>query len=370
MIACKDVESGNTPRLVVRGVDSQFVTEVGVDYLRISYPDKYLQKIRDVTSRFFKSKPKIGFGFWGYDRSYIFPNGVRILFDTDIEKADFHNHRVFLECPGRGCNELTPSDLCLLMQIFMDEFEGRGERIDVCLDDYKRRITPQELQEIAKRGDHSRFQKWHVRQSFERGNQLSYDAIVFGSLKKGWVKQLEVYDKGLESKGEKNCIRWEVKYREDKADTVFRMLAGTCGNLDAFALFCGSIVVGSIDFIHRKEGVKNLNRLDRYKFWESLTEGLDGLCIRSAKKVNTITGTIEWIKRQVAPNLSLVWQLFPSEKVAFSWFIDLLHDGEERMNENQQSIVSQYAGSFDYRSFMNPGELDNRYLNAMCSLKT
>jgi len=365
-----DFQSGNTPRLVARGVDSQPVTEVGVDYLRISSPDKYLQKMVDVTSRFLKSEPKSGFGLWGYDRSYIWPNGVRILYDTDIEKADFHNRRVFLECPGRGCGELTPSDLCLLMQIFVDEFEGRGERIDVCLDDYSRRITPQELQKIAKCGDYSRFHQFHIRQSYECGNQLTYDAIVFGSMKKGWVKQLEVYDKGLESKGEKNAIRWEAKFREDKADTAFRMLAGTCGNLDAFALLCGSIVVGSIEFVHRKEGVKNLNRLERYEFWELLKGGLDGLCIRSAKKVNNVTGIIEWVKRQVAPNFACLWKLFGSEKVAFSWLVDFLNDGEKRMNENQLSIVRQYAGSFNHHSFMNQGELDNRYLNAMCSPKT
>lgn len=363
-------KSGNTPRLVVRGVDSQPVTEVSVDWMRISFLDKYLQKVVDVTRWFFKSEPELGYGFWGYDRAYIWPNGVRIIYDTDTEKADFHNHRIYFECPGRCCNELTPSDLCLLMQIFKDFFEGRGERVDVCLDDYSRRIAPQELVKIAKRSDYSRFRQFHPRQSYDFGNQLVYDAVVFGSLKKGWVKQLEVYDKGLESKGEKNAIRWEAKFAKDKADKVFRALAGTCGNLDAFALLCGSIVVGSIDFIHRKEGVKNLNRLVRYKFWESLQQGLDGLRIRSAKKVNSVTGVIEWIKRQVAPNLSCLWKLFGSEKEAFSWFVDLLDDGEKRMNENQLSIVRQYEGSFSHRSFMNQGELDNRYLNAMCSLKT
>jgi len=369
MLTCKDIKTGKTPRLVVRGVTSQLVTLVGIHYLRISFPDKYLKEVVDVTCRFFDSVPSGRYGLWGYDQSYIWQSGVRILYDVDPEKANGHNHRAYFECPGQPCDELTPADLVLLMQVFKDSFEGRGERIDVCLDDFSRRIDPHDLLEIAKIKDYSRFRQFHLRQSYENGNKLSYDSIVFGSLKKGWIKQLEVYDKNLETKGKINAVRWEAKFREDKADTIFTMLAGTSGNLDAFALLCGSIVVGSITFIHRN-GDKNIPRLDEYDFWKLIKEGLSDLRIRSKKKVNTVTGIIKWVERQVAPNFACLSKLFKSEKTFFAWILDLLRDGEGRLNANQLNIVDRYSGSLEHKSFVNPGELENRYLNAMCALKT
>jgi len=370
MLACMDAKAGNTPRLVERGVNSQTVTETGVHWLRISFPDKYLHEVVKVTSLFFDSEPSERFGLWGYDRAYRWQCSVSILYDTDKDKARFHNNRAYFECPGRACDELTPADLTFLMQIFKDTFEGRGERIDIFLDDYARRIDPQGIQEIVKRGDYSRFRQFHLRQSYDHGNQLVYDSIIFGSIKKNWVKQLECYDKGLESNGEKDCVRWEAKFREDKADNVLTKLAGTCGNLDAFALLCGSIVVGCITFVHRVDNVKNIKRLNVYEFWELVKEGLADLRIRSHKKRNTITGIMEWTKRQVAPNFACLSKIFKSEKQFFAWiFEEILHDGEGRLNPNQRDLVDRFSGTVDYRSPKNPDELENHYLNVMSDLR-
>lgn len=365
MAAITDVETGNSPRLVGRGVNSLTKTEVSVHWLRISFPDKYLRQAMDITNKHFDLVPLERFGLWGYDRAYHYANGVKILFDTDDDKARIHNHRAYFECPGRACDELTPADLVLLMQIFKDAFEGRGERIDICLDDFSRHIDPQGLRAIAMRRDYSRFRQFHLRQSFDNGNELVYDSIVFGSQKKGWVKQLEVYDKKLESNGQIDSVRWEAKFREDKADTIFTMLAGTSGNLDSFALLCGSIVVGCITFIHRIDDVKNLSRLDEYDFWKLIKGRLGDLRIRSHKKVNTITGIVEWVKRQVAPNLACLSKVFQTEKIFLSWIFELVHDGESRLNPNQLNIVDRYSGSFDHRSYMDPGDLDNRYVKAI-----
>jgi len=366
MIAKTDVKTGNTLRLVARRVESRMVTEVGVHWLRISFPDKYLRQAVDMVSRSFNLEPIDRFGLWGYDRMYHWPNGVKIMYDTDDDKARLHNRRAYFECPGKACDELTPPDLVLVMEIFKEAFEGRGERIDIYLDDFARHIEPQDLQSVIMRKDYSRFRQFHLMQSFDHGNELIYDAIVFGSRKKGWEKQLEVYDKNLESKGEKNCIRWEAKFREDKADTILTKLVGTAGNLDAFALLCGSIVVGSITFLHRIDGVRNLERLDEYEFWGLLKEGLQDLRIRSKKKVNTVTGIVSWVERQVAPNFACLSKVFKSQKVFYSWILDLLHDGESRLNPNQLHIVDQYSGSFDHRSYLDPAELDNRYIKHLC----
>lgn len=367
MKVCKDAKTGKTPRLVVRGVYSQKSTEVGVHWLRISFPDKYLQEVKETISRFFGSKPNERFGLWGYDNSYRWNNGAMIIFDVDYEKACFHHHRAYFECPGRACDDLTPADLSLLMEIFKDGFYGKGERIDIFLDDFERRIDPHGIQKIVKLKDYSRFRQFHLKQSYDKGNELVYDAIVFGSHKKGWEKQLEVYDKNLESKGERNCVRWEAKFREVKADSIFKKLAGTCGNLDAFALLCGSIVVGSITFI-RRNGDKNIPRLDEYEFWKLIKDGLADLRIRSEKKINTVYGIMEWVKRQVAPNFACLSKVFKSEKVFFSWLLDLLRDGEGRLNANQRSIIDQFSEFFDHRSFIDPFELENRYLNDMCNI--
>lgn len=369
MTACKDDQAGTTPRLVERGVDSLIQKSVSVHWLRISFPDKHLDKVVSFVSKFFNSKPNSGFGLWGYDQAYRWHNKIKIMYDTDDEKRWIHNKRAYLECPGRACDELTPSDLLLFIESFKVNFEGRGERIDIALDDFSRCIEPCDLQAIAGCGDFSRFRQYHIKQSrvkIKNGTKMVYDAIVFGSQKKGWEKQLEVYDKNLESKGKINAVRWEVKFRQDKADNVFTKLSETAGYLDAFAFLCGSIVIGSIAFIHRNGLEKNLCRLDEYEFWELLKNDLQDLRIRGEKKVNTVTGIVNWLEHQAAPNFAVLAKVFKSEKVFFSWILDLLKDGESRLNPNQLHIIEEYAGSLDCPPSLCRGELENRYINNMC----
>lgn len=361
MVACKEVKNGINPRSVKRGLYSHDFNEVGIHWLRISFNLKDLQQIMVWISNFFGEPDILERGFWGYDRANRWASGAMLLFDSDDSKCKkIHQGRITFECPGRACDELTAPDLLLLMDGFM-RFGGFCKRIDVFFDDYKHLIEPTDLHDIIKRNDFSGFRKTHIKQTM-MSKEILHDEVSFGSRNgNGTGKYLRVYDKRLESKGEKDCVRWEVEFTQPKADRAFTILAGACGDLEAFATICGALIGGCMTFVHRT-GDKNISRLDVYEFWDLITESLGKLKIRIAKKKNTLTGVIEWTERQVAPSLACVRKTFVSDQKFIAWVMDMLDESEFRFNANQRQIVSQHEGSMNYDPKINEQQQDSDYV--------
>jgi DNA relaxase NicK len=156
------------------------------------------------------------------------------------------------------------------------------------------------------------------------------------------------YDKNLESNGQQNCCRWEVEFAQTKADIVFKKLAETCGNLDAFATLCGSLVAGSVTFIHRT-GEKNLGRLELYEWWEKILKILGkGVAIRVRREKDSLTGKMTWVKKSVSPSLACLRKVFVTDRAFLRWLFDVLKEGSARMNPYTQQIAMYYEASLDY----------------------
>ena len=262
MVACKDVQVGKTPRTVIRGVNSQKSNEVGVHWARISFDRRYLRELVQWSTHFFGKSQQDGLGLWSYDSREYWPSGVQLNFDNMPERSrDVHNGRMTLECPGKALDELTQADLTLFLEGCRRAFCGVCKRIDVFLDDYNKAISPSGLHSLIKRRDYSGLRKWHIAQTGDPG-RLTHDEVSFGRRgEKGSGKYIRVYDKALESNGERDCIRWEVEFTQEKAQQVFVKIAETGGDIEAFATLCGSLVAGAINFVKRT-GDKNIGRLD------------------------------------------------------------------------------------------------------------
>jgi len=372
MIACKDAEMANLGNVIPR-CDCQKSNPVGAHWLRNSFDCKDLEEVKAWVSRFFGESTLKDYGKLSYGRHYSWKSGVSLCFDLDSDtehNPGSHRGRMTLDVPGKACNELTAPDLLLFME-GCQELGCNCTRIDVFWDDYNRTVSLEELRRIADKGDFSMFQISSVNRTRNRTRKendgLLYNAVTFGRRGcKGSGKYLRVYDKNLESKGESNCIRWECEFSQEKAQKVFTWLVGACGNLDVFAMLCGSLIGGCINFVHRT-GEKHIDRLDVYEWWQEIKDLLGVVSVRVAKKENTLTGTIGWVERQVSPSLALIRKAMKSEQDFYNFSRDCIDVGESRMNATQRQIAEQNSGRLTYNRKVNREKQRSDYLNAMCA---
>ncbi len=348
MIARTESENVNTPRDVLRGVNSHIRNEVGVHWLRISMPRQYLAKIRRYCDLYFGESAKDGYGLWSYDTRYSWPSGASLNYDTDPNRSDsVHMGKVTLDVPGKAMDTITQGDL-LLFLMGLVPFRPACTRIDVFLDDYSRLETPSGIHDIIKRSDFSGFRKAQLKQRYERSVMI-HDEVDFGTRgDNGSGKFLRVYDKALESEGEKDCIRWEVEFSKQRAHKVFEKLSEIT-TIAGFATLCGSLVAGCITFVKRT-GEKNIGRLKVYDFWKMIQETLGTLIIRIDIKLCDIGGMYQYIYRQVSPTMATLRNTFVDDTDFLNWLIDVLNDGELRMSQRQENLARANKRTLRYRS--------------------
>ena len=335
MLGHKSLLCGENPRTVLRGCNSQKQNEVGIHWLRISIPRRYLGELEEYCSLYFGESSEDGYGLWSYAARCAWPNGVSLNYDLDSVWADrWHNGKATLDIPGQACDEIE--DLHLFI-IGLRRFCPTCTRCDVFFDDYNGIVRPSFLQSIAKRGDYSGFRKFQIKQGFE-SKRLVRDEISFGTRgERGSGKYLRVYDKALESNGEQDCIRWEVEFTGKCAHKVFEKLSQV-DTVEAFATLCGSLVAGSINFVYRT-GDKNIYRLNVYEFWQLLREALGVLNIRVAKKPNDINGMHQWIYKQVSPTLACMRGTFQDDIDFINFLLDVTKEGGLRMSKRLINIA-------------------------------
>ena len=337
MLAQKEVKTGKTPLNVKRGVYSQMKNEVGLHWLRISITRQYLPAIRTYLEFYFGESAQDAYGLWSYDSRFHWPNGASINYDCAVERADsVHNGKFTVEIPGQALDGIAETDLSLFI-LGLHRFNPTCTRCDVFFDDYNRTIIPSAMHDMVRGHDYSGFRKGQIKQLYDSG-RLIQDEADFGKRgPNGSGQYLRIYDKVLESKGKKNCIRYEVEFTKERAHKVFDKLSQVT-SVDAFATLLGALVGGSVKFVHRN-GDKNISRLKVYDFWQEILELLGSVVIRIPTKETDMKGKYKYIYRQVAPTLALLRETFVDDTDFFNWLNDTIGEGELRMSQAQINLA-------------------------------
>jgi hypothetical protein len=292
------------PHMLIGGVGSQAPhipvdseSSCGIDWIAGSFPIEVFDLVVEYLEAIYTITPEyLDKGRYVYDQRITFePYGCNVYYDSTKERADrLHNGKFSVEITGSGLQEFTANGLYKIIYDFIMTFRGKLSRVDLCYDDYKRRMTPSEIAEFAMEGLYTRFRTHtHLAKKKRNGDLLS-DTLYFGSRGSGSGKYLRIYDKYLESKGKVDCIRYEIQFERDKARAVGIKLA-TAGSLEEFALLIGGLIAGSIDFIERKD--KNIHRNDRLEWWSVIVSLLGECVLRNPKRVATIEKSVDFIVR-------------------------------------------------------------------------
>lgn len=152
-------------------------------------------------------------------------------------------------------------------------------------------------------------------------------------------KRLRLYDKNLESKGEKNCIRWEVQFSGYNAVELVDQLA-EINTYEERMKHLQSVTIGAVIFVKYDSGDR-FSRRKQLSWYEKLQEDIAyAKKISVARVKSSIQKTINWIVRQVAPSLALVRGCFGFDKF-YSWLDRLLDKSLIRLSPINKLRIQQ-----------------------------
>jgi DNA relaxase NicK len=231
-------------------------------------------------------------------------------------------------------------------------FEGR--RFDIALDDYRRRISDDELLEICKKDGYRLAKKCSSAGSKERGEKFN-TTVYIGSRES--EKYLRFYN--AEIRHGLPCDRWEAEFKRRHAFQAFRELCQFSLGLESEAfeglasVYLASLVTGTVDFVdveNAKDG-ERYDRLKRLPFWQSIIDDVGGFLRLSPPRIKpTLERSLKWFKRQVACFLSMVRKSY-GHQYFYRWLDVTLKDGEKRFGSYHKSVIQAVQNEFSKELF-------------------
>ncbi len=275
------------------------------------------------------------------------PDHLTLVFDEKSRFVEFdHGFRLVLNNKSleqhailkvaMSASVLARVDMCDLHRLLACRSDVRFSRIDVALDDMSRFVEMHHVKEAARKGDYFDARWRGIIESGERGGDVGM-TVYFGSPSSD--KRLRVYDKTVESKGVRDCIRWELELRRKKAD-VFgaAWLKKYSESVSTANDYMTDVVVGAVDFRCRLEGSdKNRERCPALPWWVEMKGRLRsvGVAVRVPVVVASVQKSIDWLKKSVASSLSSVSKVLGSHWKGF--LDDLLFEGGIKMSLERRS---------------------------------
>lgn len=281
---------------------------------------------------FTKSSPRTVGVRW--DHSYIGSLGCLYM-----ERETSTGTRCRLSLSGKACSSV-PTEL--LLHFFTAVSVGNSEvscsRIDICLDDFTKKLTLENISSALEVGNHCGFQKSHIIRNY--GGRGGWTVNLGSRQSEQFVR---IYDKCAESKGRIDSVRWESEFKHDKSQAIFKALAGASTVVDALKLLRG-YAFGNFHFIDRSD--KNLQRCNVLDWWlEFITfVAYEKVEILTEKAVTSIESSVKWIEYQVEKTLARISRAFGEDK--FQEFMDkCLSSGLRRLKRVDDLLVIEYMNA-------------------------
>ena len=254
-------------------------------------------------------------------------NGIKLLY----LKGHGVNYRASIIIPGKALRTLHFHDILAFMTRLTHVFRVKFTRIDLCMDDYRRRVSYKFLHSLAIQGETAGAQLYDGRRSGVCGDKglSGSDSIYFGSKR----RILNIYN--AEFMHGIPADRWEARFREDYCLDVCNYLTNNFdgdanpyteesdNNIQHLLTYCAHKVLGIVKFIHRKGKAKNqsVKTYKRYAFYDSFFKEIDEIDPRALRNSPTpdlnsyqfVVRSFDWLNRQVFKRLVTLKKSFGSE---------------------------------------------------------
>ncbi len=204
--------------------------------------------------------------------------------------------KLAVQLPGEFCRKMQDQETAIK---FLWE-NTHPTRIDLALDDDKRRISQKALNRIANLGHYKGVNSYKFIESKACQDGEQGGTCQFGKSE----KVIRYYN--AEIVHNLPADRWELQARGDRACQIVSILS--TNNVKDYA---GAIVTGSIDFVIRG---KTWRHEKRYEFWEQLKEEtmspMGEIEISPASTTRSIDKSMRWLRHQVGPLLKILYQSY------------------------------------------------------------
>ena len=369
--------SGNPP-YVIRGLNSQNPQKgakkghqrendcVGLHWLRGTVPFAEEQPLVVYLGMFFGDGfEEADWGLWKYNKSFVWPNRVSLNTHTSAERAErITAGGITLEIPGSAIEGMTP-DLFFAFMRGLDRYAFDCRRVDVFYDDCDRLVTPRDLYPMVYEVDllghefRREFTGFLTCKSEQEvggrrakelggGRGLTYDCVRFGRRgSAGCGKSMRVYDKNLESKGERDCVRWELELCQERSRKCWQALMHT--SIEDTPKLLGMVVGGSIDFRHRpvngcgellKAGDKNWKRLERFDFWQTIIGKLGELPLANPLPSKRVEKAAAWLDSAVGGTLQMLGVAWGADQLV-AHVMDIV-GSRDRLRTSHLAALAEY----------------------------
>lgn len=321
------------------------------DYVRIRFPTLDIQHIiRDVLKLNIRYMLHEDFGFYSYTEHYYL--GDIFVFTSDDEEKG-----VLLELKGKGCRQFEGY---LVAQgrswydFFMDALIEGGvmKRLDLAINDRAGILDIPELTEKCNKEECvSVFRSFKSYSSGELVKQTEQDkagmghTLYIGSLKSEvyfcvYEKNYEQYAKlgiPIEETPIKN--RFEIRLKNERAYYAVRdLLTYYDAERTAFSIINRYVRFVDMEADKRREDWK-LN--DRWAWF--IGDGREPLKLTTQPEPYTLSRTLNWIARQVAPTLKMLKQIDTGNKTDYLKNIER----SARLTEKHKQIIRQQTAGVE-----------------------
>lgn len=288
-------------------------------------------------------------GFRGHYYETILKSAqsIEIAFNPIPDSPRHGRYRVSI--PGQPLQHVQSSELHKLGRYFLGN-SCRCTRLDWAIDDFDHILDLHEISQACERGDYSGAKSHRYFQRQKRGDYQIGRTIYFGSAQSD--KQIRIYDKNVESKGQINSIRYEIQWRDNLSQAAFEKLFSASGHEDGGKAL-SSLAVGAISLYQRRNAV--LSRSTPLPMWQEFVAKVGGASKLSARRIQPmISDKIRWIESQVIRTLALISQI--------KGFDDTINWIERRMREAAEKMPSSgimYVKSWFDRISVEKGKFED-----------
>ena len=211
---------------------------------------------------------------------------------------------------------------------------GKASRCDVNMDDYRRVIEPAAaLAEIKGPNAVTHARAWLEQHGGDVGSEQMTGITVYVGAPSS-RQRLRIYDKGLESDGELDCVRWEVQARKQAAETLVQQLA-----VGDWPTVIRARLMAFIDF-RDVDSHGDVEKRVRLPWWEKLMLGVKKGRVYLPKPIKTIEQVHSWLRDSIGPSLALVMAAFDGDLGFVTSIVDY---GRVRWKPRHLAMLAQLA---------------------------
>jgi len=267
-------------------------------------------------------------GSYGYEKGMVGPGGARLWWGAP-GRDDIH-----VSFPGKACG-ISGQDRLVSFLRYALGHGGKATRLDVAIDDYHRIVSPRQVQKFLQGPDTVTHAKQVLVQQggLVGSSELTGATVYLGA--PGSRQRLRVYDKGLESGGGMDCIRWELESRKEAAETMAVALAD-----QDWGQVMASRLVGFVDF-RDVESHSEVEKRERAPWFQMLV----GLARKASaylpKAARTVDELVDWLDNAVGPSLAVVVKVWGGD---FGPLGEIIRRGRDRWKPKHQAMVAAAAG--------------------------